>query len=286
MLIARGDRVTVLSRDVHKAQRRLPSGVRVAAWQPPGTGPWIDELDRVDAVAHLAGEAVAQRWTEAKKREIVDSRVGSTEALVNAIERASHKPKVLVSGSATGFYGPRPDDETCDEATDRGSGFLADLVEKWEGAAMKAEALGVRTVLLRTGVVFGKGGGALERMVPAFKMFAGGPVGDGKQIYSWVHIDDVVGMILFAIDDDRVKGPMNATSPFAATAKEVANALGTVLNRPAWLRVPKGMVGLFLGEAAEILTESQKVFPKKAVELGYEFQHAKLVPALESLLGE
>jgi uncharacterized protein len=284
-LIKRGDRVTILTRNPDKARGKVWPGVRVAGWTPTAEGPWYDELDKVDAVVHLAGEVVAQRWSDAKKKEIVESRVGSTERLVEAIGRAKHRPKVLVSASATGYYGARDPNEELDETSEPGKGFLSDLVVQWENASKKAEDHGVRTAMLRIGVVFGKGGGALEQMVPAFKLFVGGPIGDGKQIYSWVHIDDVVGLALMAIDDDRVKGPLNATSPYPATAGEVAKAIGVTLNRPSFFKVPKAIVSAMLGEAAEIVTESQRVLPHRAIELGYEFRYARLMPALESILG-
>ncbi len=284
-LLKRGDRVTVLTRDARKAQGKVTPGVRVAGWTPGKKGPWFDEFDKVDVVVHLAGEVVAQRWSDEKKREIEASRVASTSVLVEAIGAAKHKPKVLINASATGFYGARNPDEVLDEESERGSGFLAELVEKWEGAAKGAEAFGVRTVMLRIGVVLGKGGGALEKMVPAFRMFVGGPIGSGDQVYSWVHLDDVVGLALMAMDDDRLSGPINATSPFPATAGELAKAIGATINRPSFFKVPKVIVSAMLGEAAEILTESQRVAPKKALALGYEFRYARLLPALESILG-
>ncbi|MBK8254105.1 MAG: TIGR01777 family protein [Polyangiaceae bacterium] len=284
-LLKRGDRVTILTRSPDKARRNVPPGARVAGWNPSSDGPWCDEVEKVDAVVHLAGEVVAQRWNESKKKEIVESRVGSTSRLVNAIGRAKHKPGVFVSASATGFYGPRPGSEELTEDSEQGKGFLADLVAQWETAAKKAEEHGVRVAMLRIGVVFGKGGGALEKMVPAFKMFVGGPIGSGEQIYSWVHIDDVVGMALMAIDQEGVTGPINAVSPYPASAGEVAKAIGTTLNRPSFFKVPKGIVQAMLGEAAEVVTESQRVLPKRAIELGYEFRYARLLPALDSILG-
>lgn len=284
-LLARGDRVTILTRDPARARGKVPGGARIAGWTPDRDGPWCDELDKVDAVVHLAGEVVAQRWNDRKKKEIVDSRVGSTERLVEAIGRAKHRPQVLVCASATGFYGARPSNEELDETSEPGQGFLSELVVKWEAAAKKAEGHGVRTAMLRIGVVLGKGGGALEQMLPAFKLFVGGPIGDGRQIYSWVHIDDVVGLALMAIDDERVSGPINATSPYPTTAGELAKAIGATINRPSFFRVPKGILGAMLGEAAEIVTESQRVMPRRAIELGYEFRHARLMPALESILG-
>lgn len=284
-LIKRGDRVTVLTRDAEKARGKVTPGVRVAGWTPSKEGPWYDELGQVDAVVHLAGELVAQRWSDAKKKEIVASRVGSTDRLVEAIGRAHKKPQVLVCASATGFYGARDPNEELDETSARGNGFLAELVEQWETAANKATEHGVRTAMLRIGVVFGKGGGALEKMVPAFKFFVGGPIGSGEQVYSWIHLDDVVGLILMAIDDDRASGPINATSPYPTTAGELAKSIGMVLGRPSLFKVPTFVVKAMLGEAAEILTDSQRIVPRRAIDLGYEFRYARLVPALESILG-
>lgn len=284
-LLARGDRVTVLSRDAARAAKQVPPGVRAAGWTPSKEGPWYEEVEHVDAVVHLAGEVVAQRWSEAKKKEIVESRVGSTERLVEAIARAKHKPRVLVCASASGFYGPSDATTVLDETSPRGQGFLAELVERWEAAAKKAEEHGVRVVNLRIGVVFGKGGGALERMLPAFKLFVGGPIGSGDQVYSWIHIDDVAGLAIFAIDDERASGPINATSPYPATAGEVAKAIGVAMRRPSFFKVPRAVASLMLGEAAEIVTESQRILPKRAIELGYEFRYARLVPAIESIVG-
>lgn len=285
-LLDRGDLVTVLSRTPEKTRRELPVAVRVAGWTPGKKGPWCDEVDGVDAVVHLAGELVAQRWSDKKRAEIEKSRIGSTEVLVEAMGAARHKPGVLVCASATGYYGPRGGDELLDEESAPGNDFLAGLVQRWEAAAEGASAHGIRAVELRIGVVFGPGGGALEQLARPFKLFAGGPIGDGKQVMSWVHRDDVVGMILFAIDHAEAKGAMNAVSPYAATNREVADALGVVLGRPSFLPTPAAVIGLVLGEAASIVTTGQRVVPKKAAELGYEFRHARLVPALESILGE
>lgn len=285
-LLDRGDLVTVLSRSPEKTRRELPIAVRVAAWTPGKTGPWCEEVDGVDAVVHLAGELVAQRWSDKKRAEIEKSRVDSTRVLVEAMGAAKHKPSVFVCASATGYYGPRGGDEVLDEDAEPGKDFLAGLVQRWEEAAEGATAHGIRALQLRIGVVFGPGGGALEQLARPFKLFVGGPIGDGKQVISWVHRDDVVGMILFGIDNDAAKGPINAVSPYAATNRQVADALGVVLGRPSFMPTPAAVVGLVLGEAASIVTTGQRVFPKKAAELGYEFRHARLVPALESILGE
>lgn len=284
-LLARGDHVTVLTRDVHKTRKHMPQAVRVTAWTPTKIGPWADELSVIDAVVHLAGAPVAQRWTDKTKRAIEESRITSTRVLVEAMGQAKKKPSVFVCASAVGYYGPRPPGEELDESGEAGKDWLAGVVVRWEEAAREAEKLGIRTVELRIGVVLGEGGGALEKMVTPFKMYAGGPLGDGKQMVAWVHRDDVVGMTLLAIDNESVSGPINAVSPNPATGDEVAEALGIVLAKPSWLRVPAGVVGMMMGEAAQVVTTGQRVYPRKAVDLGYEFRYARLVPALESILG-
>ena len=284
-LLARGDQVTVLTRDPNKARRKLPSGVRVSAWTPEKAGPWCDELGVVDAVVHLAGELVAKRWTASVKKAIEDSRVGSAKLLVDAIGRAKSKPSVLVSASAVGYYGPHSASDELDESSPAGKDFLAGVVERWEAAVRGAEEHGTRVVSLRIGIVFGPDGGPLAAMAKPFEMFAGGPIGDGKQPISWVHRDDVVGMILFAIDNPEAKGPINAVSPNPTDGNALAKAIGSVMNRPAWFRTPAAAMSLILGEAAEIVTTGQRVMPKRAIELGYEFRFARLIPALESILG-
>jgi len=283
-LLASGDHVTVLTRDVERSKKHLPGPVRAAAWNPEKEGPWFEELSVVDAVVHLAGATVARRWSDDVKRSIERSRVESTRLLVEAIGRAKHKPTVLVSASATGYYGPQPADKELDETAGPGQGFLADVCKRWEEAAMEAEKHGVRVVRLRIGVVLGEGGGALEKMLLPFKLFAGGPIGEGTQVVPWVHRDDVVGLILLALDNAEVKGAVNAVSPNPATSRELAKAIGLVTNRPSWLPTPAFAIELAMGEAASIITTGQRVYPRRAVELGYEFQRARLVPALESIL--
>lgn len=284
-LLKRGDLVTVLTRDARRAKAKLPSAVRVAAWNPQKEGAWCDEMDVVDVVVHLAGEHVITRWTDQARKEIESSRVDSTRLLVAAMARAKHKPAALVSASAIGYYGPREPSRELDESSEAGEGFLAGVVTRWEEAAKEAEAHGMRSVQVRIGVVFGAGGGALAQMVTPFKMFMGGPIASGEQVISWVHIEDVVGILLLAIDNEDLHGPINATSPNAATSAEIAEALGVVLNRPSWFRTPESALKIRFGEAAEVLTTGQRVYPRRAAELGYEFRHARLMPALESILG-
>lgn len=285
-LLDRGDHVTVLTRDATSTRRKLPSAVRVTAWDPTQSGPWVEELSVVDAVVHLAGEPAGKRWSPAAKRAIEESRITSTRVLVDAIGKAKHKPKVFVCASAIGYYGPHKGDEVLTEEAEPATDFLATVVTRWEEAARGVEEHGVRSVQLRIGIVLGEGGGPLEKMILPFKLYMGGPIGDGKQVMSWVHRDDVTGMILFALDNEEAKGPINAVSPNAATADELAKAMGIVMNRPSWLRVPKAIVEAAMGEAAVIATTGQRVYPKRAIELGYEFRYARLLPALESILGD
>ena len=284
-LLQRGDRVTVLTRDPNRARGKLPRGATAVAWDPEHEGPWLDEIGRASAIVHLAGEPVAQRWTDEARRAIVASRVDSTRLVVEGIRRAEKKPEVFVCASAVGYYGPRPPNEAIDETGSRGEGFLADVVEQWEAEAAKAEALGVRTVMLRIGVVLGEGGGALEKMLLPFKMFAGGPITPGSQVIAWVHAEDVVGLALLALNDTRARGPLNVVSPEPATSKELATAIGRVMRRPSWFMTPEVAVKVALGsEAAMILTTGQRVVPVRAEELGYVFQYPALVPALASIL--
>lgn len=284
-LVARGDRVIVLTRDVQRTQAALPR-VRAAAWDPERPGPWFKEVDGVDGIIHLAGEAITQRWTEPARRQIVNSRVETTRLLGEAIGQAQRKPSVFVCASAVGYYGPQPGDKRLDESAAPGKGFLADVVIRWEEAARAVEEQhGTRSVQLRIGVTIGEGGGALAKMITPFKFFLGGPVGDGTQVISWVHVDDVAGLTLLALDNETVRGPLNVTAPNAATGDEVARAIGTVLRRPSWLRVPEAVIRLGMGDAAEIITTGQRVVPRRAEELGYTFRYPDLVPALQAIFG-
>ncbi|WP_437721657.1 TIGR01777 family oxidoreductase [Sorangium sp. So ce861] len=282
-LLARGDRVTVLTRDVGRTQASLP-GARVVSWSPYSAGPWFEELDGVDGVIHLAGESIVKRWSEDARREIVNSRIDTTRLMGEAIGKAKRKPSAFVCASAVGYYGPQPGEKVLDEGAPPGQGFLADVVVRWEEAARAIEEQhGVRSVQLRIGVVIGEGGGALDKMIAPFRFFLGGPIGDGKQVIPWIHRDDVVALTLLALDSDAVRGPLNVTAPHAATGEEVAQAIGAVLRRPSWLRVPEAVVKLGMGDAAEIVTTGQRAYPRRAEELGYQFRYAHLTPALESI---
>jgi uncharacterized protein (TIGR01777 family) len=280
-LRARGDEVVVLSRDPARAQDTL--GVPAAAWRPLDEPAPADALQGCDAVVHLAGENVAQRWTASAKRSIRDSRVQGTANLVAGLRATTPAPRVLVSASAVGYYGPRGD-ERLDEDAAPGSDFLAQVCVEWEQQARGAEDLGTRVVSIRTGVVLDRTGGALAKMLPPFRAGLGGPVAGGGQYMPWIHADDVVALYLAALDDDRWRGPFNAAAPEPVTNREFSTALGRALHRPAVAPVPALAVRLLFGEMAEIVTKGQRAVPARALALGYRFKHTDLDEALLSAL--
>jgi uncharacterized protein (TIGR01777 family) len=282
-LQVRGDEVTVLSRDEAHAAESLP-GTVVFGWRRPTQEPAPPEaFAGRDAVVHLAGEPIAQRWTDDAKRRIRESRELGTRNLVAGLRAAAEpRPRVLVSQSAIGWYGARGD-EPVDESAPAAEGeFLADVVVAWEREARAAEELGMRVALTRTGVVLSESGGALEKMLPPFKLGVGGPVAGGKQYVPWVHEDDVVGAMLFCLDNERASGPINVTAPEPVTNKELSKVLGHVLARPAITPVPGFAVKALYGEMANIVTTGARVIPARLQELGYRFRRPDLEPALRA----
>jgi uncharacterized protein (TIGR01777 family) len=273
----RGDEVTTLSRSGRDG---------AVAWQPAEEPAPSDALGGRDAVVHLAGEDVAQRWTAAAKRRIRDSRVAGTRNLVEGMRALADedRPRVLVSASASGYYGPRGD-EPIDESAAPGDDFLAEVCVAWEREAQAAEALGLRVVRIRTGVVLDREGGALAKMLPPFRAGIGGPVAGGRQVIPWIHLDDEVGMLLAAVDDASWSGPVNASAPAPATNRELSKALGRALHRPAVAPVPALAIRALYGEMATIVTTGVRMVPARAVELGYAFAHPELDEALRSALG-
>jgi len=282
-LLERGDGVVLLTRDLPAAQRRWDGKVDARLWNGKDPGPWAMTLDGADAVINLSGESVAGgRWTPERKLALIKSRVDTTRALIAAIAAAAEKPLVLVNASAVGFYGTSPQGDSTEDAP-RGTDFLAALCGQWERDARDAEKLDVRVVMTRFAVVLGQGGGALAKMLPPFKLGLGGPLGSGRQPFAWVHIDDVVGAILFALDDARLTGPVNVAAPDAKTNAEFTKALGRALHRPAFLPVPAFALKLALGEMSGMLLGGQRAVPKKLLERGYTFRHPTLDGALASL---
>jgi uncharacterized protein (TIGR01777 family) len=236
-----------------------------------------------DAIVHLAGENVAQRWNDESRRRIRESREQGTRGLVEAIGRADPKPRALISSSAVGYYGPHGD-EPLDETTPPGDDFLAEVCVVWEREAERSRELGLRVVTARTGVVLDKHGGALSKMLLPFKLGGGGPVAGGRQYMPWIHVDDVVGIYLRAIDDPAWTGAVNATAPEPVTNKVFSKALGRALHRPAVAPIPAAAIRLLYGDMAEIVTKGQRVLPRRTLELGYAFAHPDLDEALESAL--
>jgi uncharacterized protein len=285
-LVARGDDVTALSRDAERASATLD--VPAETWaDPKAEQPPLDALRGRDGVVHLLGEVIAQRWTDEVKREIRESRVLSTRNLVDGLGELDpgERPRVLVSGSGAGWYGHRGDERLDESAPAPGDDFLARLSADWEAEARRAEALGVRVVLNRTGVVLSESGGALEKMLPFFKAGIGGPVAGGRQYVPWVHVDDVVGATIFALENDEASGPVNVTAPEPVTNKELSKALGRVLRRPAFAPVPALAVKTLYGEMAEIVITGQRAVPGQLTELGYVFKQPELEPALRDATG-
>ena len=245
-----------------------------------------DKLSKIDAVINLAGESIAAgRWTEERKNLILSSRISTTRALVNSIKDADPRPKTLVSASAIGFYGAHGD-EYVTEDTPPADDFLADVCKKWEAEALKAKELGVRVVLIRIGGVLEADGGALPPMTIPFKFFLGGPIGSGRQWFSWIHRDDVVGIMKYAVETGSVSGPVNATAPRPVTNKEFSSALGRALHRPSWLPVPGFMIKLTLGELGEILLTGQRVIPEQALKAGYQFKYPDVDEALRTIFSK
>ncbi len=284
-LTARGDGVIALSRDGRRARSAL--GVEALTWaEPKRTPPPAESLRGRDAVVHLLGENIAQRWNDEAKREIRDSRVLATRNLVAALRDLpdEERPAVLVSQSACGWYGPRGA-ERLDESQPAGSDFQASVIKAWEAEAREAEALGMRVVTTRTGVLLARSGGALEKMLPFFKLGVGGPVAGGRQYLAWVHLDDVVGAIIFALDSDSLSGPVNVTAPEPPTNKEFSTVLGRVLHRPAFLPVPGLAVRTLYGQMSEVVTRGQRAVPARLTEAGYRFRQPQLEPALRDATG-
>ncbi|MDO8184815.1 TIGR01777 family oxidoreductase [Conexibacter sp. JD483] len=283
-LCTRGDEVTVLSRDPDRARARLGGAVRAVAWDP-AAGPAPERaLEGRDGVVHLAGEPVAQRWNDEVRARIRDSRATGTRNLVAGIAAAEPRPRVLVSASAVGYYGPHGD-ERVDEQTPAGSDFLAGVCVVWEREAEAAEQHGLRVARIRTGVVLDPDGGALAKMLPPFKLGAGGPVAGGKQYMPWIHADDLVGIYLAALDGDDWSGPFNGSAPEPVTNAAFSKALGRALHRPAVAPVPRVALKLLYGEMEQIVTTGQRAVPRRAQEQGHTWRHADLDAALRDAVG-
>lgn len=274
----------VLSRDAERAKQSLGGKVRTMAWDPTKEPAPTAAFAGVDTVFHLAGDPVAEgRWNDAKRRRIRESRTIGTANLVRGIGACGVKPTTLVSASAIGYYGSRGD-EFLDESSSRGADFLAEVCIEWEREAAAAEALGLRTSMARIGIVLGRGG-ALQKMLLPFKLGLGGRLGAGRQWMSWVHVDDVVGMLLHAAGDAAVRGPFNAVGPEPVTNRDFTKALGRAVHRPTIFPVPPFMLKLTIGDFAEVLLASQRCVPTRIHAAGYRFKYATVDDALAASIG-
>jgi uncharacterized protein (TIGR01777 family) len=285
-LAADGHQIFVLTRSASAGQRAgTRAGVTYVPWTPDGTaGNWAAALEGAGAAVNLAGESIADsRWTEAHKARIRDSRVRATRSLVSAIARLPVPPRVLVSGSAVGYYGDTGD-RVVTEASPPGSDFLASVTVAWEQEALQAEGAGVRVALLRTGIVLARDGGALAKLLPPFRLFVGGPLGSGRQYWPWIHRDDWIEMATWLLARDTARGPFNATAPSPVTNAEFARTLGDALGRPSALPAPAFAMRLLLGEMADaMLLGGQRVLPERALSLGFRFKYETLDQAFNAI---
>ncbi|HIK37589.1 MAG: TIGR01777 family oxidoreductase [Geminocystis sp.] len=283
--LGRENTIVVLTRDSRKAKSLIsnPSNLEVVAYNPKEEGDWQTKIDGCDAVVNLAGAPISERWTASYKREILESRQIGTRKIVEAIAKAGNRPKVLINASAVGYYGTS-ETETYTETSAPGSDFLAQVCQAWETEAEKVKETGVRLVILRLGIVLGKDGGVLAKMITPFKLFAGGPIGSGKQWVSWIHIQDVVGIVNQALNNTQLEGVFNATTPNPVTMQQLCQTLGEVLKRPSWLPVPPFALQLLLGEGAQVVLEGQRVLPKRTLEvMQYSYYYPQVKPALEAI---
>jgi uncharacterized protein (TIGR01777 family) len=273
-------------RQPDKARQKFPAAtfpqVTIVPYTPLEQGPWQDSIEGCDAVINLAGEPIADRWTDQKQQAILDSRALGTQRIVEAINQASTPPKVLINASAVGYYGAS-ETATFVEDNPPGTDFLSKVCQDWEAAAQGVTAPGCRVVILRTGIVLAYGG-AIERMLLPFQFFAGGPIGSGSQWFSWIHREDLVNIICTALQQTAWSGIYNATAPNPVKMAEFCATLGEVLSRPSWLPVPGFALELLLGEAAQVVLEGQRVLPQRLLAAGFEFQYADLKPALQQFL--
>jgi uncharacterized protein (TIGR01777 family) len=283
-LIAEDYEISIFTQNFESAREKLPSVKSIIKWDYNKPDEWKENLNGTDVVVHLAGANLgARRWNEEYKKLAYESRIISTRNLVEAIKSVEQKPKAFICSSAVGIYGDRYD-EVLDENSSLGNDFLANLCKDWESEAEKVKEFGVRRVSVRTGLVLDKNEGLMKKLVPSFKMFLGGWLGNGKQWFPWIHIDDIIKIYLHAIDNENVSGSINAASPGIVTNKEFSKTLGKVLGRPALLPIPKIALRIVSGELGNYITDSQRISVEKILNSGYEFKFENLEEALRDLL--
>ncbi|MFO5473244.1 MAG: TIGR01777 family oxidoreductase [Dolichospermum sp.] len=286
-LYTEGHKIIVLTRNVTSAQKVFPASafpnLEIIAYTPTVSGSWQDTLVGCDGVVNLAGEPIAEeRWTPERKQELLNSRKLSTEKIVAAITKMNPRPTVLVNASAIGYYGTS-ETATFDENSPPGQDFLSQVCKEWEKEAEKVKDIGVRLVILRLGIVLGNGG-ALGKMITPFKLFAGGPIGSGRQWFSWIHLDDIVSLIIQALTQPTMNGVYNATAPHPVRMTELSTTMGQVMNRHSWLPVPAFALEAMLGDGAKVVLEGQQVLPQRTLASGFQYQYPNLQPALTQIL--
>ncbi len=282
-----GIKILVLTRDTERARKLFPAlaypDVEITAYTPTVSGSWQNDIASTEGIVNLAGAPISEgRWTAERKQEILNSRKLTTQKIVEAINQSPTKPKVLVNASAVGYYGTS-ETANFNENSPSGSDFLAQVCQDWEAEAQKVKDSNVRLVILRFGIVLGIGG-ALGKMITPFKLFAGGPIGSGEQWFSWIHVDDIVSLILQGLNTPEMSGVYNATAPHPVRMAQLSTTMGEVMNRPSWLPVPAFAIEAMLGDGAVVVLEGQKVSPQRTLESGFKYEYSDLKPALEDIL--
>ena len=286
-LHAEGHRILVLTRNTTFAQKVFPPqafpNLEIIAYTPIVSGAWQDTIAGCDGVVNLAGEHIAEgRWTPERKQEILNTRKLGTQKIVEAIAKSQPQPSVLINTSAIGYYGTS-ETASFDEDSANGKDFLAQVCQEWEAEARKVKDTNVRLVILRFGIILGNGG-ALGKMITPFKLFAGGPIGTGQQWFSWIHLDDIVSLIIQALTKSTMEGVYNGTAPQPVSMNDLSTTMGKVMNRPSWLPVPGFAIEAILGDGAKVVLEGQQVLPKRTLESGFEYQYPNLQSALTQIL--
>lgn len=283
-LIKRGDEITIFTRNIQKGKRELPEVKKFVEWDYRKPEQWKSELNRKDAVIHLAGANLAgRRWSEQYKKIIIDSRLTSTKNLILGMEEIDEKPGLFICASAVGYYGDK-DEELITEQSPPSNDFLSELCKRWELEASKAEFLGIRRVSLRQAPVLSKNDGMIKEMKLPFKLFLGGPIGTGKQWLPWIHIEDLVNIYLFLLENKNITGPVNASSPNPVRMSEFADVMGKILQRPSYFKIPKFLIRIIKGDLADSITASQRVIPKKLLDAGFDFNFKDVQTSLRDLL--
>jgi len=282
-LYEEGDEITIFTRDIKKGKEIFPYLNNFVEWNYNEPDVWRNELEEKYAVINLAGSNVfGKRWTTAYKTDIMDSRKLSTKNIVESIGQTKNKPKILISSSAAGYYGDRGDEKITEE-TSSGTDFLASVCKSWESEAQEVEKIGIRRVSIRTGIVLSSREGALKKMLLPFRLFVGGSIGSGKQWFPWIHVEDLINIYFFALNNET-NGAINGTSPNPVRMREFAKTLGKVLHRPSFFTVPEFALKLAIGEGAQSILSSLRIIPKKLIQNSFRFKYEKLEPALISLL--